>query len=78
LYSLGAFLKGDPRDPSMLEFNSWFFILDLIGILVATWYANQFLLGVLMVALIGLHPFQLYATYADNLNRTAQVFLVVI
>ncbi len=78
LYMPGAWLKGEPRDLSTFEFNSWFFLLGLLGILIATWYADQFLLGILMVAFIGSHSFQLYETYADNLNQTGQVFSIVI
>lgn len=76
LYTLGAFLKGEPRDLSTIEFNSWFFTVGLIALLVAMWYAKRFWLGVLMVILIGSHSFQLYEVYADNLNRGGQVFSI--
>ncbi|MBI4789476.1 MAG: hypothetical protein HY782_20795 [Chloroflexi bacterium] len=78
LYGLDAWLKGEPRDVSAAEFTKWFFVLGLIGILVAMWYADQFLLGLLMVVFIGSHPFQLYEVYADNVPGAGQVFSILI
>ncbi len=78
LFGPSAFLKGDAREPTAAEFNHWFFVLGLIGVLVATWFVGQFPLGVFLVLLIGSHPFQLYEVYADNLPGTGQVFSIVI
>ncbi len=78
LFGPSAFLKGDARDPTAAEFNHWFFVLGLVGILAATWFVGQFHLGVFLVLLIGSHPFQLYEVYADNLPGAGQVFSLVI
>ena len=78
LYSLDAWLKGEPRDVTTLPFNKWFFLLSLISILVAMWYSEQFTLGILMVAFIGSHSFQLHELYADNVPGSGQVFSFMI
>jgi len=57
-------LKGDTSNVSANYFNQWLFTFALIGILLATWWADRFALGVFLVAFLGSHPFQIFQVYA--------------
>jgi len=76
LYLPEAFIRGDTRGLKTFRFNACFFTLALLGLLTAMWYVGQFPLGILLVVLIGSHPFQLYEVYADSGYGTGQVFAV--
>jgi hypothetical protein len=70
LFNVGTFLRGEAKGLSAFEFNSWFFTLGLVAILVAAWYIDRLLLGMLIVLLVGSHPFQLFEVYADQVPGT--------
>jgi len=74
LYLPEAFLKSEPREVKVFWLNGWLFMLALVVLLVALWYVDRFALGILLVALLGSHPFQLFEVYADPGSGTGQVF----
>jgi len=57
-------LKGDTSNVSANYYNQWLFTFALIGILLATWWADRFALGIFLVAFLGSHPFQIFQVYA--------------
>ncbi len=66
LYLPHVWLKGRPVRPRMLHANALGFTLALLALFAAFWSAEKTLLGVLLVALIGSNPFQVYQVYANN------------
>jgi hypothetical protein len=59
-------LKGDTSNVSANYFNQWLFTFTLVGILLVAWWADQFALGIFLIAFLGSHPFQLFQVYAEG------------
>ncbi|MCJ7533862.1 MAG: hypothetical protein MUO64_22905 [Anaerolineales bacterium] len=59
-------LKGDTSTVSANYFNQWLFIFALVVILLAAWWVDCFALGILLIAFLGSHPFQIFQVYADG------------
>lgn len=66
LYLPHVWLKGRPVRPRMLYANSPAFTLALLALFATFWYAEQSVLGALLVLLIGSNPFQVHSVYAEN------------
>jgi hypothetical protein len=64
LYLFDAWLKGEPREPSVKPFNRLGFTLALCSLFGSFWWVGQPLLGGLAVAFLGSNPFQLYEVHA--------------
>lgn len=67
IYLPEAILRGTPEGAGMTWFLSWFFTLSLVCLLIASYYAGVFPLGILLVAFLGSHPFQLAEVYNKGL-----------
>ncbi|MDD5676907.1 MAG: hypothetical protein PHW60_02820 [Kiritimatiellae bacterium] len=68
-----AIIKGTSIGITIFWANFWFFTLGLVAMLIAAWYAKQFTMGVLLVAFLGSHPFQLYEVYSNLGYGSGQV-----
>jgi predicted Zn-dependent protease/TolB-like protein len=66
LYLPHVWLKGRPVRPRMLHANSAAFTLALLALFAAFWYADESVLGALLVLLIGSNPFQVHSVYAED------------
>jgi hypothetical protein len=65
-YLADIWLGGDPRTPIAATGNGLVFTLALMAVYLAFWSARYELLGLLVVALIGSNPFQLYEVYVND------------
>ncbi|MCP5042908.1 MAG: hypothetical protein GY944_17930 [bacterium] len=61
-----AWWNGTPRDVTLAEFNRLFAALSLVSLFVAFAFCHHLLLGSVLVALLGSHPYQLHSLYASN------------
>jgi hypothetical protein len=59
LFMPEALVRGKASRPSIIRFNIVFFAGSLALLLLAAWYVRRLALGVLLVALIGSHQYQL-------------------
>ena len=66
LYLPGAWLEGQPADPTMVPANALVMTAALLALFAAFWSIGKVRLGVLLVLLLGSNPFQVYETYAHN------------
>ncbi len=65
---LVALSKGTVKGSSYIPFNGMFFIVSLMMLLAMMWFYGRGLLGVILVALLGSYPFQIYSVYfQDNI-----------
>jgi hypothetical protein len=55
--------ESDARKPSIRTANAAGFVLGLWGVFAALWWLRRPTLAVILVAILGSNPFQLYATY---------------
>jgi len=63
-YLFDAWLKGEPRNPSVRPFNRLAFTLALCALFASLWLVGQPLLGGFAVLFLGSNPFQLYEVHA--------------
>ena len=66
LYLPNAYLKGSPKNPSIIPFNVIVFTTSLLIVYCAFWYYGLPLLGFFIALFFGSSPFLLYETYARN------------
>ncbi len=61
-----AYLKGVPKDLSVIPINSILFITSLVLLYLAFEFSNKRGLGLLLIALLGSHRFQVYEVYTNE------------
>jgi hypothetical protein len=66
LFLPGAWLRGDPRAPTIAPVTVGFFLLALGAFLVAAARLGELPLGVAVVGLVGSHAFQVHEVYASR------------
>ncbi|MFC1805572.1 hypothetical protein ACFL09_01160 [Planctomycetota bacterium] len=64
LYLPAALWRGSAAAPTLRPANGAGFILALLALFVAFWWAGQPILGGILVVLLGSNPFQLHEVYA--------------
>lgn len=63
LFLPNAWVRGTPRNPSIIPFHSASFTLALMTVFIAFWWARWLPLGCIIVLVFGSNPFQLYEVY---------------
>ncbi len=63
LYLPAAWLRGSPEALSLRPANGGAWVLALLAVFVAFWWAGHPIQGAIIVALVGSNPFQLYEVY---------------
>ena len=61
-----AWWRGSPGHLTVRPVHAAVFIVALMALFAAFWWANQLVLGVVSVLLLGSNPFQLHAVYAEE------------
>lgn len=66
LFMPDAILKDRPEQLRIWWFQAGVFVVALSSLLIASWVSHQLVLGILLVVLIGSHPFQVYEVYGNQ------------
>jgi hypothetical protein len=66
LYLFDAWLKGEPKNPSLKPSNRLVWMLALLGLWTSFWWLRRPIVGGLFVVLFGSNPFALYAVNAEE------------
>jgi hypothetical protein len=66
LYLFDAWLKGEPRDPTVRPFHRLVWLLSLCGLWTSFWWVRRPIVGGLLVAFFGSNPLALQAVVAEE------------